>query len=75
MVGIASAAFSQSTVLPTPPAKGVTVITNATLHDGNGKTMQNATIVITDGKITAVGNNISTPANATIFLHLQMQQL
>ena len=58
-------AFSQSTVLPTPPAKGVTVIKNATVHDGNGKTTENATIVITDGKITAVGTNISAPANAT----------
>lgn len=58
-------AFSQSTVLPTPPAKGVTVIKNATVHDGNGKTTENAAIVITDGKITAVGTNISAPANAT----------
>jgi imidazolonepropionase-like amidohydrolase len=64
-VGIISAAFSQETVLPSPPAKGVTVITNATVHNGNGKTTENTTIVITDGKITAVGNNIPIPPNAT----------
>lgn len=59
-------AIGQSTVLPTPQQKGVTVITNATVHNGNGKTIENATIVITDGKITAVGNNIPAPANATV---------
>lgn len=65
-IGLLSAANSQETVLPTGPAKGVTVITNATVHNGNGKTTENATIVITDGKITAVGNNVTIPPNATV---------
>jgi imidazolonepropionase-like amidohydrolase len=65
-IALGATAFCQSTVLPTPEQKGVTVITNATVHTGNGKTIENASIVITDGKITAVGNNISTPANATV---------
>lgn len=63
--GLFSGAISQETVLPAPPQKGTTVITNATVHDGNGKTIENATIVITDGKITAVGNNVTVPAEAT----------
>jgi len=65
-LGIAAAAISQETVLPTAPAKGVTVITNATVHNGNGKTTENATIVITDGKITAVGTNVTIPPNAIV---------
>jgi imidazolonepropionase-like amidohydrolase len=64
--GIVTAVISQETVLPTAPSKGITVITNATVHNGNGKTTENATIVITDGKITAVGTNITIPPNATI---------
>ena len=58
-------AISQETVLPTPPQKGTIVITNATVHTGNGKTIENANIVITDGKITGVGNDVAVPANAT----------
>lgn len=56
---------AQETVLPTPPQKGTTVITNATVHVGDGKVLNNASIVITDGKITAVGTNVNVPANAT----------
>jgi imidazolonepropionase-like amidohydrolase len=66
LTAFSAMAFCQSTVLPTAPQKGITVITNATVHNGNGKTIENATIVITDGKITAVGNNIPTPANAIV---------
>ncbi len=65
LVNFFLAANSQETVLPTAPAKGVTVITNATVHNGNGKTTENTTIVITDGKITAVGTNVAIPPNAT----------
>lgn len=64
-IALVTMAVAQSTVLPTPPQKGTTVITNATVHTGNGKTIENASIVITDGKISAVGNNISTPPGAT----------
>jgi len=65
-VAFGAIVHSQSTVLPTPAQKGTSVITNATVHTGNGKTFENASIVITDGKITAVGNNISIPAGATV---------
>jgi imidazolonepropionase-like amidohydrolase len=56
---------AQETVYPTPPQKGTTVITNATVHVGNGQVLEKATIVITDGKIAAVGTNVTVPAGAT----------
>lgn len=65
LIGFLVNANSQETVLPTQSHKGVTVITNATVHTGNGKIIENASIVITDGKITAVGKDVNVPANAT----------
>ena len=56
---------AQETVYPAPKQVGSTVITNATVHVGNGQVLNNATIVITDGKIAAVGNNISIPPGST----------
>ncbi|HJW16205.1 MAG TPA: amidohydrolase family protein [Flavisolibacter sp.] len=58
-------ANGQETVYPAPKQVGSTVITNATVHVGNGKVLNNATIVITDGKIAAVGNNITIPPGST----------
>jgi len=58
--------YSQANVYPAPPQKGTTVITHATVHTGNGQVIENASILITDGKIAAVGKNISAPAGATI---------
>lgn len=57
-------ASAQDNVYPTPPQKGTTVITNATVHTGTGQVLENATIVITDGKIAAVGKDVVIPANA-----------
>ncbi len=56
---------AQETVYPAPAQKGSTVITNATVHVGNGQVLQNASVVITDGKIAAVGTNVTAPAGAT----------
>ncbi|AMW04465.1 amidohydrolase family protein [Gemmatimonas phototrophica] len=57
--------------LPCPllaqPAAGTRVFTGATIIDGTGKApQQNATIVVTDGRITAVGpaSQVTAPANA-----------
>jgi imidazolonepropionase-like amidohydrolase len=58
-------ASAQETVYPTPKQTGTTVITNATVHVGNGQVLEKASIVITDGKITAVGANVTAPAGAT----------
>lgn len=59
------AAKAQETVYPAPKQVGTTVITNATVHVGNGEVLNHASVVITDGKISAVGTNISIPAGAT----------
>jgi imidazolonepropionase-like amidohydrolase len=64
LAAIGSVAFAQSNILPAEKQKTPIVITNATVHKGNGEVLENATIVIVDGKITAVGKNISVPAGA-----------
>ena len=50
-------ANAQDDVYPTPAQKGTFYITNATIHVGNGTVINNGTIKITDGKITAVGTD------------------
>jgi imidazolonepropionase-like amidohydrolase len=58
-------AQSQETVYPAPRQTTTTVITNATVHKGNGEVIENANIVITDGKIAAIGKDVAIPAGAT----------
>jgi imidazolonepropionase-like amidohydrolase len=62
----ALAGFSQANVLPAAKQKAPIVITNATIHTGTGETMENASVVIVDGKITAVGKNVTAPAGAEV---------
>jgi imidazolonepropionase-like amidohydrolase len=62
---LATYASAQETVYPTPKQTGSTIITNATIHVGNGQVLEKASIVITDGKIAAVGTNVTAPAGAT----------
>ena len=53
-------ANSQSNVLPAAKQKTPIVVNNATIHTGNGEVMENATIVIIDGKISK-SNHPHTP--------------
>jgi imidazolonepropionase-like amidohydrolase len=55
-------ANAQSNVYPAPKQTQPIAIIGATVHIGNGQILNNATVVMVDGKITAVGNNISIPA-------------
>jgi imidazolonepropionase-like amidohydrolase len=55
---------AQETVYPTPKQTTPVVITNATVHVGNGQVLENASILITDGKIAQVGSAINAPAGA-----------
>lgn len=55
---------AQETIAPAPKQVQPVVITNATVHVGNGQVLNNATVVVTNGKITAVGTNVTAPANA-----------
>ena len=57
--------FSQETVYPAPAQTGTMAITGATIHVGNGEVINNGTIVVTNGKITAVGSNVTVPAGAS----------
>lgn len=44
---------------PAPKQTETITITGVTAHIGDGTTVENASIVFTDGKITAIGNNVS----------------
>jgi imidazolonepropionase-like amidohydrolase len=57
--------FSQDNIYPTAKQTGTVVITNATVHVGNGQVLENASLVVTNGKIAAVGSNVTAPAGAT----------
>jgi len=50
----------------TPQPSETTLITNARIIDGTGQEIENGSIFITDGKITAVGTNVSGDASLTI---------
>ena len=63
-VGFLMTVRCQETIAPAPKQIQPIVITNATVHVGNGQVLNNASVVITNGKITQVGTNITPPANA-----------
>jgi imidazolonepropionase-like amidohydrolase len=58
-------ASAQDNVYPAAKQKGVTVITHATVHVGNGTTLTDASVSFENGKITGVGNVVA-PAGATV---------
>ena len=65
---------AQETVLPAKEQKGSYYLTNATIHVGNGQVISKGTIKVTNGKIEAVGNNISISADVPV-TDLQGQDL
>jgi imidazolonepropionase-like amidohydrolase len=50
---------------PMPGARGTYAITNAKIVTVSGADIERGTVVISDGKITAVGANVPVPAGAT----------
>src|SRR6476646_8390515 len=60
-----SSTFSQDNVYPASKQIGTIVIANGTVHVGNGQVLDNASVVIANGKIAAVGSNVNIPAGAT----------
>ena len=52
--------------MPVPPAGRLVAITNATIMTASRGTIQRGTILIRDGKIAAVGENIEVPAGAQV---------
>ena len=57
-------AHAQETVYPSEKQKEPIAITGATVHTGTGQVLENATVLMVDGKISAVGTNVTIPANA-----------
>src|ERR1043165_7710054 len=53
-----------STYQPYP--RRTTLIRNATIMTAAGPTLQNASVLLRDGKIAAVGTNLSPPADAVV---------
>ena len=47
---------------------GTFAITNATVYTVSGDVIQNGTVVIRDGKISAVGANARMPGGATVYI-------
>ncbi len=66
VLGTMLTANSQSNVLPAAAQKTVIAIKNATVHTGEGTVIENATIVIENGKITAIGKDVKIPAGAEV---------
>ncbi|HVF95925.1 MAG TPA: amidohydrolase family protein [Flavisolibacter sp.] len=62
--GLLVNATAQENMAPAAKQSQTIFITGATVHKGNGEVVNNASIVVVDGKITAVGANIAPPANA-----------
>lgn len=63
---LTTSAFAQSTIPNNPGTKATVAIRNATIYPVTSAPIQNATIVFANGLITAVGANVSIPANATV---------
>lgn len=59
-------ARAQETIYPAAKQQGVTAITHATVHIGNGTVLNDATVLFENGKITNVGVGIIAPAGATV---------
>ena len=53
-----------STYEPLP--SGTTLITNATIFDGVGGRIENGSVLIVDGRISAIGTDIEAPEDATV---------
>lgn len=66
LTGSMLGANSQANVLPATAQKAPIVIKNATVHTGEGTVIENATIVIENGKITALGKDVKIPAGAEV---------
>lgn len=66
LIGFASNLKAQSDPTGESPATRTYAITNATIIQSPGKVMEEGTIVITDGLITAIGKNVNIPSTAEV---------
>lgn len=66
VLGFAALACASFAFAPAARAQELTAVKAGTLWLGNGKTIQNAVVLIEDGRITKVGADIDVPMNATV---------
>ena len=67
VTGIVLVALAVTTWAQSPKGKyGTFALTNATIETVTNGVITNGTVVITDGKITAVGTNVQVPAGAEV---------
>ncbi|MEN9884572.1 MAG: hypothetical protein RLZZ420_1789 [Bacteroidota bacterium] len=57
---------AQESVYPAKKQDGAVYIMNGTVHVGNGQVLNNTSIEIKDGKISAIGTNITPAAGSTV---------
>src|SRR5579862_4216581 len=69
------AVFAQDDVYPSKAYAGKTYITEGNVHVGNGQVMENATIVIDNGKIVQVGQNITAPQGDVRVINARGKQI
>ena len=65
-LAVATSALAQSTIPNTIGNRGTYAIRNATIHPVTSAPVANGTIVFSNGRITALGTNVSVPADATV---------
>src|SRR5690242_14076402 len=63
--GVSTAGAQLGSHNPMPGPRGTYAITNAKIVTVSGADIERGTVVIADGKIAAVGANVSVPAGAT----------
>ncbi|MEO5909996.1 MAG: amidohydrolase family protein [Pelobium sp.] len=61
-----TAAFAQATISPAKKQSGTIAIVGGTIHVGNGKVIQNGTIIFSNGKITSVKEGSAVPQDIVV---------
>ncbi len=67
-------AFAQETIYPAAAQQKNIVLTNAIIHVGNGQVIEKGGIAFSNGKITAIGANVTGGADAQV-IDLQGQHI
>ncbi len=63
---LAGGSLLASDQIPAPAQSGVIALTGATVYPVSSAPIPNGTIVFVDGKITAIGNDVTVPAGAQV---------
>ena len=63
---LTSVIVAQPTIYPAPANQGIILLTNGTIHTGNGNVINNGSILINKEKIEKVGTDLTAPAGAEV---------